>query len=385
VLFRSLNSAVTIGKSRMGLGFDLDLNNVVYRVNYTVFELHSFSEKERRENAVKVRLDSPDISEAGKIALILQTPDMDSRIENTLGRSLTPFYVKEIMAQGRVLYGGIKQIMSIMSVSVHDFMKIAESMLREQDLFALLNSHYEYVVDSVYESGGVLERFVGEQAISVFGIPNRSSDDAIRAVSAAVSIKNGIDVLNKKNSRITTPTGGSFPNLKLGVGISTGTTYYGGVGTARRSELSLIGEHVQMAARLQQATKIFGIPIIICEPTMKEVADHFQLRELDIIQLRNKDVKPGEKSATMSIYQVIGPTEMECTQEISTALMCYDLGLGEYRARNWPAAITQFRKAIQLIGDLPSMAMSERCKGILDRRYDAPDASWDYSWKYAAI
>ena len=45
--------------------------------------------------------------------------------------------------------------------------------------------------------------------------------------------------------------------------------------------------------------------------------------------------------------------------------------------------MTQFRKAIQLTGDLPSIVMTERCKGILDKRYDAPDASWDYTWKYA--
>ena len=59
-----------------------------------------------------------------------------------------------------------------------------------------------------------------------------------------------------------------------------------------------------LALRLEQATKVYGVPIVICESTMKEIADHFQLRELDLIQLKGVTVKPGEKIPTISIYQV---------------------------------------------------------------------------------
>ncbi|KAI8817596.1 uncharacterized protein EV422DRAFT_622547 [Fimicolochytrium jonesii] len=137
--------------------------------------------------------------------------------------------------------------------------------------------------------------------------------------------------------------------------------------------------------------------LIICDRTKQLVTGHFHIRELDAVYLPDRRQPDGppennafsvklpssseltEKPKAMLIHQVLAPSDARLEQSTLTALICYELGLSEYRAQNFSGALHHFRKAIALTGDAPSTVMGERCRLIIDGAVVVPE-NWDGVW-----
>ncbi|KAJ3173290.1 hypothetical protein HK101_011077 [Irineochytrium annulatum] len=303
------------------------------------------------------------------VVIVIEDISKERRVINTLGRYMNPALVHKVMSDGGAALGGTRQKISVMFADLRNFTTLSESM-DPSNVVSLLNMHYTSLVDAIMAESGILDKYIGDAAMAVFGVPFPSATDSIRCVSSSLRMKSGLEELNKRNQIR------GLPALRMGIGISTGMVLSGNIGSARRMEYTVIGEAVNVASRIENATKVYGTMIMICDRTREEVKDHFHLREIDSVVVKGK-------TRPTTLYEVIGPIDHELPHDTMTAMICYELGLAEYRHQNWAVAISHFKKAIQVADDQPSKTIMDRCKGILDGLYDVPAApNWDTCWKF---
>jgi class 3 adenylate cyclase len=147
------------------------------------------------------------------------------------------------------VFTGERREVSVMFVDIRDFTPFAEANTAE-DTVARLNALFEIVVPAVVNAGGHVNKFLGDGALAIFGAPNDLAGHADAAVSAAASI----------HRLVAERFGGA---LRIGIGINTGVVIAGTIGGGGKLEFTLIGDAVNVAARVEQLTKTTGDPILL--------------------------------------------------------------------------------------------------------------------------
>jgi class 3 adenylate cyclase len=176
------------------------------------------------------------------------------RLQAAFGTYVDPALAARLLEQGDDVFTGERREVTVMFVDVRDFTPFAEANTAE-DTVARLNSLFEIVVPAVVDAGGHVNKFLGDGALAVFGAPNDLADHADAAVSAAVSIQ-----------RLVAERFGG--ELRIGIGINTGVVIAGTIGGAGKLEFTLIGDTVNVAARVEQLTKTTSDAILLTHHTV---------------------------------------------------------------------------------------------------------------------
>jgi adenylate cyclase len=171
------------------------------------------------------------------------------RLQAAFGTYVDPILAARLLEQGDDVFTGERREVTVMFVDVRDFTPFAESNTAE-DTVARLNALFEIVVPAVVDAGGHVNKFLGDGALAVFGAPNDMADHADAAVSAAVLI----------HRLVAERFGGE---LRIGIGINTGLVIAGTIGGGSKLEFTLIGDTVNVAARVEQLTKTTGDAILL--------------------------------------------------------------------------------------------------------------------------
>jgi adenylate cyclase len=171
------------------------------------------------------------------------------RLETAFGTYVDPALAARLLEQGDDVFTGERREVSVMFVDIRDFTPFAEANTAE-DTVSRLNAVFEIVVPAVVDAGGHVNKFLGDGALAVFGAPNDLADHADAAVTAAVLI----------HRLVAERFGGA---LRIGIGINTGTVIAGTIGGGGKLEFTLIGDTVNVAARVEQLTKITGDGILL--------------------------------------------------------------------------------------------------------------------------
>jgi adenylate cyclase len=143
------------------------------------------------------------------------------------------------------------------------------------------------------DGDGVVDKYIGDAIMAVFGAPVPKPDDAKNAVIAAVRMRQGLRVLNKRL------VARGMQELRTGIGIHTGEVVAGNIGSERRMEYTVIGDAVNLASRLESSTKDLGVHVLISEDTWKLVKDVVVTRPVKEITVK------GRKQPVMT-YEVLG-------------------------------------------------------------------------------
>ena len=215
------------------------------------------------------------------------------KLRTTFGKYMTASVMEHLLA-GKVSLGGESLNVSILFTDIRSFTTISEKM-DPQELVALLNEYFTAMVGIVMDAEGVVDKYIGDAIMAVFGAPVPKAEDPVNAVRAAVRMRRALKELNKSLEAR------SLPTLRTGIGIHTGVVVAGNIGSERRMEYTVIGDAVNLASRLETSTKELGVDVLISEDTY-ELTKHV----IDARPVRAITVK-GRQQPVLA-YEVLGLT-----------------------------------------------------------------------------
>jgi len=235
-------------------------------------------------------------------------------------------------------------------------------------LVAQLNEYFSDMVGSVLQHQGTLQKFIGDAIMAVWGDTHSAGNetDARNAVTAALQMRGALAKLNtgwKENADRT--------KLSIGVGVNHGEVIVGNIGHPQRMEFTVLGDGVNLAARLESATKQFHTDILIGEQVEKLTREHFIYRTVDLLTVKGK-TKPVEVFGLLSDRTVPPPAW----------LAVYHDAVKLYRDRKFSKAAKQFEAAHQQIGaeDFLCEMYLSRCAAY---ELSPPPENWDGSFTLA--
>lgn len=251
---------------------------------------------------------------------------------------------------------GKKQFCTIFFSDIRDFTTISESMTPE-DLVTALNNYFTHMVKIIINNHGIVDKFIGDAIMGVYGAPVSSENDAANSVKACFEMLNALKIFNEEM------TAKGKINFKIGMGISSGDVIAGNIGSEQKMDYTVIGDPVNLASRLEGLTKVYKVPVIISEFTYEKISNIYYARELDLIRVKGK-LKPT------AIYQPFD----SLSAEVEKMVDLYQKGLEEYKGRNWNKAIDYFSKAYEINNDGTSSMYIERCQHFIE---EPPSDDWD--------
>jgi adenylate cyclase len=212
-------------------------------------------------------------------------------LRTTFGKYMTPAVMDHLL-DGKVALGGQSLPVTILFSDIRGFTSISETM-DPQRLVALLNEYFTEMVNIVMDEGGVVDKYIGDAIMAVFGAPVPKPEDPVNAVRAAVKMRRRLAELNAHlAARGQTP-------LRTGIGIHTGEVVAGNIGSERRMEYTVIGDAVNLASRLESSTKDLGVNVLISEDTYALTRHAIEARPVREITVKGR-AKP------VMTYEVLG-------------------------------------------------------------------------------
>jgi adenylate cyclase len=212
--------------------------------------------------------------------------------EKKLGKYMTASIMEHVLA-GKVQLGGESLRVTIMFTDIRSFTTISEKM-DPQQLVGLLNEYFTEMVGIVMAQGGIVDKYIGDAIMVVFGAPVPNPvEDAANAMRAAVSMRKALQELNHRLEAR------GLPALRTGIGIHTGEVVAGNIGHDRRMEYTVIGDAVNLASRLETSTKELGCNVLISEDTYELTRDVVEVRPVREITVK------GRRAPVMT-YEVLG-------------------------------------------------------------------------------
>jgi class 3 adenylate cyclase len=211
-------------------------------------------------------------------------------VKEVFGRYIATQVSDEIL-KGQVNLGGAEKNVTVLFSDIRNFTAMSEQMTPQQ-VVAFLNDYFTEMVDAVFEHGGVLDKFLGDGLMAVFGSVNADPNHPRNAVHTALRMKallgkiNGLRAVSGK------------PPIAIGIGIHTDAAIVGNIGSRKRLEYTVVGDGVNTSSRIQALNKEFGTTILVSETTYEAVKGDFECRQMPDTHLRGK-------TKDLKIYEVV--------------------------------------------------------------------------------
>jgi len=209
----------------------------------------------------------------------------------TMGKYMARKVMAHILKE-KMSLGGEKLTVTILFSDLRGFTSISERM-DPQTLVGLLNEYFTEMVEAVLKEDGVVDKYIGDAIMVVFGAPEPEANDALRAVRSAVGMRKA---LLRLNARLVER---GVPALRTGIGIHTGEVIAGSIGHEEQRQYTVIGDAVNLASRLETATKDLGVNLLISEHTYELVKDHVVARKV-------KEITVKGRAQPVMTYEVTG-------------------------------------------------------------------------------
>ncbi|GAB4271501.1 MAG: hypothetical protein Kow0029_09260 [Candidatus Rifleibacteriota bacterium] len=296
--------------------------------------------------------------------LIMEDLTHEKRMKGTLARYMTKEIADQLMDSDRAELGGQIKELSILFSDIRNFTTISER-LGPQETVAMLNEYFTTMVDIVFHHGGILDKFIGDAMLSVFGAPFSTDEDADKSVCTAIDMMKALKQFNASRMLKNQET------INIGIGIATDNVLVGNIGSMKRMDYTVIGDGVNLASRLEGATKFYHADILISEKTCELLKKRYFIREVDLIRVKGKLV-PVKVFEVLDHHDKFSFPNMEQVIELTHA------GIDQYRQQNWQAAIDKFEQALRL------NRKDELCKTYVCRCHyfmdNPPGPDWDGVW-----
>jgi adenylate cyclase len=296
--------------------------------------------------------------------LMIEDVSGEKRMKSTMSRYMDPRLADQLLAGGEDLLGGKSVTATVLFSDVRSFTTITEE-LGAQGTVTLLNEYFTLMVDCIQKHGGMLDKFIGDAVMAVFGLPMRQEDDEDRAVRATIAMINDLRVWNA--DRLAR----GQRAIEIGIGLNTDSVVSGNIGSPRRMDYTIIGDGVNLASRLERACKQLGAKILISEMTYKRLKSSYRVREVDRVIVKGK-------SEAVSVYEILDHHTEDTFPNLPDVLDHYKNGLLYYRRRQWEKAARSFNEALALNPhDKLSRTYTDRIHYL---QAHPPKEDWDGVW-----
>lgn len=190
-----------------------------------------------------------------------------ARLRQIFGRYVSGEVLEKILASGKPPdLGGEAFTVTVLFADIRNFTTISES-LRPHEVVEMLNTYFSRACEPILEQGGMVDKFVGDAVMAVFGAPHPQPDHARRALKAALAM--AAAAKGFQDWMAARFAGQNIPEFRIGIGLHTGETVIGNIGTPKRFEFTAIGDTVNTASRLEGLTKELGWQIVASDATIK--------------------------------------------------------------------------------------------------------------------
>jgi adenylate cyclase len=271
------------GKPIDAVTTDAELGDIARNFNYMLKKLEK-ANREIKEQSVQLVVYAEDLSRSYE--KIKEEETLRSRLSRYVGKNLVE---KLINSKSDVFLENERKEVSILFADIRSFSKISENLEAEEVVF-MLNEFFSIMVDIVFRNNGVLDKFIGDQIMAVFGLIDPEDGGAYDAVKTSIEIQNATEELMNVRSENGKET------FEIGIGINTGNAIIGSVGSENRMDYTVIGDCVNIASKLEQAAK--GSEIIIGEETYLKIRNSFRVE-------KGKDVRVANKAEPIICYHIM--------------------------------------------------------------------------------
>jgi adenylate cyclase len=230
----------------------------------------------------------------------------------------------------QMLVGDMRPVAVLFS-DIRSFTTIVET-FNPDELVEMLNEYFGTMAKAIYDQHGIVDKYIGDAIMGVFGAPEKQENDALAAVRAALDMLGALVAFNElQRAR-------GRPPFRIGIGIHYGPVIVGNIGSEYKMDYTVMGDRVNLASRLEGLTKVYHEPLIVSDSIQRRVRNHLPCR------LVGKASVKGRKEAT-GIYML----QRELTSVESEAWQIHDEAARQYYDRNFTEAARGFRSVLELI------------------------------------
>ncbi len=298
----------------------------------------------------------------GTLVVIEDISD-EKRMKSTMSRYIDPGIADQLMADGTDIMGGKETLATVLFSDVRSFTTITET-LGAQGTVTLLNEYFNIMVEAISEQGGMVDKFIGDAIMAGFGIPLAHDDDEDRGVRA------GINMIRRLWDWNSLREGDGKPSVEMGLGLNTDKVVSGNIGSSKRMDYTMIGDGVNLAARLESACKSYSARILISDFTYQRLKGTYQIRYIDDVIVKGKTTPVG-------VREVLDYHTPETFPNLMDNVNHFNEGRSSFKSGNWSKAIKSFDECLKCNpNDGLSKTYLERCEIMRKKN----PTNWDGIW-----
>ncbi|GHB04627.1 hypothetical protein GCM10009069_29050 [Algimonas arctica] len=304
---------------------------------------------------------------AKKLGAMVMIEDISSekRMKSTMSRYIDPGIADKLLSGNGAdnILGGKSSEITVLFSDIRSFTTLTES-LGAQGTVEMLNEYFTIMVECISREGGMLDKFIGDAIMAGFGIPISYDDNEDRAVRAAIAM-----IVELRDWNISRIAEGKLP-LDHGIGLNTGMVVSGNIGSPKRMDYTMIGDGVNLAARLESACKQYSAHLLISEFTKAKLRGTYRLRDVDMVVVKGK-------TEPVRIFEVLDYHTSETFPNLMDNVGYFNEAIELYRDGNWNKSILNFNKALEAN---PEDELAQTYIGRCNLLKANPPKNWDGVW-----
>jgi adenylate cyclase len=274
-------------------------------------------------------------------------------LRHAFGHYVSDSLVEAIIAHPeRLQLGGEEVEVTVLFADLVDFSTFAEK-AAPKELIHLLDEFFSAMTEVILEHKGTLDKFIGDAIMAFWGAPLPLADHAVLACEAALEMQKAMHLLEDEWEAQ------GFPKVSARIGLHSGPVIAGNVGSRKRFNYTVMGDTVNLAARLEGANKTYGTEIILSEATYRRVGNNsFLVRKLGLVQVQGR-------TQPVNIYELLSRMS---PHPPPVWLKSFEAGWAAYLAGEWLAAADHFREVLTLKpDDQVTKVFLKRCHKYQDK------------------
>lgn len=281
----------------------------------------------------------------------------ESKIRNVFQLYVPKDVIDQVFANPENMLTGNNREVAILFSDIRSFTTISEGM-EPDDLVNSLNRYFAAMVDIIMDHNGVVDKYIGDAIMAIFGAPASYGNDALSSVMAGLEMIRELEGFNQKQREL------GAPEFRIGVGINYGTVTVGNIGCEKKMNYTVIGDSVNLASRLEGLTKQYQEPVLFSDTVAKQLAGAIPSRVIDKVAVKGK---------TQGAF--ILTSRLSLTEAETAAWKYHQEAVKYYYHQRFQEGLACFEKVLEYLpDDLAAARFISRCRMYLE---NPPDPDWN--------